>query len=149
GVQRWLEPAEPELLAELAAAFDPLADLARDVRATIADDPPPTLHDGGVIRPGVSVELDTLLESTRDARAWIAGLQESERRATGIAKLKVGYNKVFGYYLEVPRGQLDRVPPHYAAKQTLTTAQRYITPELKEREQLVLRTEVERVRLET
>jgi DNA mismatch repair protein MutS len=149
GVLRWLEPAQPELLAQLAAAFDPLDDLARDVRATLADEPPPTLHDGGVIRPGVSPELDALLDSTRDARAWIAGLQESERRTTGIAKLKVGYNKVFGYYLEVPRGQLDKVPPHYAAKQTLTTAQRYITPELKEREQLVLRTEVERVRLET
>jgi DNA mismatch repair protein MutS len=136
------------MLAALHAAVDPLADLAHDVRATVVDDPPAHLRDGGVIRPGASPDLDALLDSTREAREWIAGLQESERRATGITKLKVGYNKVFGYYLEVPRGQAERVPAHYTGKQTLVSAQRYVTPELKEKEQLVLRSEAERTRLE-
>jgi DNA mismatch repair protein MutS len=140
--------ADAELLATLHAAVDPLADLAADVRRTLVEDPPAHLRDGGVIRPGADAELDALLDSTRDARQWIAGLQESERRASGIAKLKVGYNKVFGYYLEVPRGQVERVPAHYIAKQTLVGAQRFVTPELKEREQLVLRSEAERLRLE-
>src|SRR5262249_36404766 len=85
----------------------------------------------------------------REAREWIAGLQAAERQATGLQKLKVGYNKVFGYYLELPRGQVERAPAHYTAKQTLVGAQRYITPDLKEKEQIVLRSEAERVRLET
>jgi DNA mismatch repair protein MutS len=137
------------LVGELHAALDPLADLAADIRATLVDEPPAHLRDGGVIRAGASSELDALLDETRAARDWIAGLQESERRATGLAKLKVGYNKIFGYYLEVPRGQAERVPAHYIGKQTLVGAQRFVTPELKEREQLVLRAEAERVRLET
>jgi DNA mismatch repair protein MutS len=148
GIAAPVAPASAGLLSELHAAVDPLADLARDVRATVVDDPPPHLREGGVIRPGAAAALDALLDSTREAREWIAGLQASERRATGIAKLKVGYNKVFGYYLEVPRGQAERVPAHYTGKQTLVGAQRYITPELKEREQLVLRAEAERTRLE-
>ena len=137
------------LLATLHAALDPLADLAKDVRCTVVDEPPSHLRDGGVIRRGASTELDALLESTHEARQWIAGLQDSERAATGISKLKVGYNKVFGYYLEVPRGQVERVPSHYMAKQTLVAAQRYITPEMKDKEQVVLRSEAEQVRIET
>jgi DNA mismatch repair protein MutS len=136
------------LLTEVHAALDPLDDLARDIRATLVDDPPAHTRDGGVIRAGASPELDALLAGTRDARDWIAGLQESERRATGIAKLKVGYNKVFGYYLEVPRAHADRVPAHYIGKQTLVGAERFVTPELKDREQQVLRAETERIRLE-
>ncbi|UCE03232.1 MAG: DNA mismatch repair protein MutS [Candidatus Latescibacterota bacterium] len=148
-IRAHLAAAEPAFLARLHAAIDLLADVVRDIRRTLVDEPPGHVREGGVIRPGVSDELDALLGSTRAAREWIASLQESERRATGIAKLKVGYNKVFGYYLEVPRGQVDKVPEHYSAKQTLVAAQRYITPELKEKEQLVLRAETERVRLET
>jgi DNA mismatch repair protein MutS len=141
--------AQADLLAALQAQADPLSDIQRDVEATLVDDPPAHLRDGGVIRAGVSPELDGLLASTQSARDWIAGLQESERRATGIAKLKVGYNRVFGYYLEVPRSQAERVPAHYTGKQTLVNAQRYVTPELKTQEQLVLRAETERVRIET
>jgi DNA mismatch repair protein MutS len=139
----------PPLLDGLRADLDPLDDVRRDVRATLVDEPPSHLREPGFVRAGASAELDALLESTREARQWIADLQESERRATGIAKLKVGYNKVFGYYLEVPRGQAERVPAHYHAKQTLVGAQRYITPDLKEKEQLVLRSEAERLGLET
>jgi DNA mismatch repair protein MutS len=147
-IRAHLADAEPTLLARLHAAIDPLADIVCDVRRTLVDEPPGHVREGGVIRTGVSDELDELLGSTREAREWIASLQESERRATGIAKLKVGFNKVFGYYLEVPRGQVDKVPEHYSGKQTLVAAQRYITPELKEKEQLVVRAETERVRLE-
>jgi len=143
-----LQSASGTLLATLHAELDPLADLSADVRHTLVDEPPPHLREGGVIRPGVSDALDNLLASTRDSRQWIASLQDSERAATGIGKLKVGYNKVFGYYLEVPRGQLERVPAHYMPKQTLVAAQRYITPELKDKEQLVLRAEDERIRIE-
>ena len=141
--------AQAELVAALHARTDPLTDIQRDIESTLVDEPPAHLRDGGVIRSGVSSELDALLASTQDARDWIAGLQESERRATGIQKLKVGYNRVFGYYLEVPRSQADRVPAHYTGKQTLVSAQRYVTPELKSQEQLVLRAETERVRIET
>ncbi|MFQ5599340.1 MAG: DNA mismatch repair protein MutS [Candidatus Krumholzibacteriia bacterium] len=147
-IRAHLEDAEPALLRELHETLDPLEDCARDARQTLVDEPPAHVRDGGVIRPGVSEDLDRLLDSTREARAWIAALQQSERSATGITKLKVGYNKVFGYYLEVPRGQIDKVPPRYTGKQTLVAAQRYITPELKEKEQLVLRAESERVRIE-
>ena len=148
-LREMLEPVQGTLLAALREAMDPLQDLVEDVRRTLVDEPPPHLRAGGVIRPGVSEELDALLDSTRSAREWIAALQESERAASGIGKLKVGYNKVFGYYLEVPRGQVEKVPERYSPKQTLVGAQRYITPELKEKEQLVLRAEDERVRLET
>ncbi len=144
-----LQSVPGALIASLRHALDPLADLTDDVRRTLVDEPPPHLREGGVIRPGVSDELDALLDSTRSAREWIAALQTSERNATGIAKLKVGYNKVFGYYLEVPRGQADKVPSHYDPKQTLVSAQRYITPELKDKEQMVLRAEDERIRIET
>ncbi len=144
-----LTPATAPLLLELHGGLDPLSDLAEFIRTTLVEDPPAHLRDGGVIRNGASSELDELLAGTREAREWIASLQESERRATGIAKLKVGYNKIFGYYLEVPRGQAERVPAHYIGKQTLVNAQRFITPEMKEREQLVLRAETERVRIET
>jgi len=137
------------LLEELAAGLDPLADLAAAVRATLVDEPPTHVREPGFVRPGASAELDTLLAETRTAREWIAGLQSSERTATGIAKLKVGFNKVFGYYLEVPRAHVSRVPPHYTAKQTLVNATRFVTPELKEREQIVLRAEAERLTIET
>ena len=137
------------LLEELVAQLDPLTDLAADVRATLAEEPPAHLREPGFIRPGASTELDALLAETHAARSWIAGLQESERTATGIAKLKVGFNKVFGYFLEIPRAQVGRAPAHYTAKQTLVNATRFVTPELKEREQIVLRAEAERLRIET
>jgi DNA mismatch repair protein MutS len=147
-VKQHLQEQRAPLLQELWSAIDPLEDLAATIRRTLVDDPPTHLREGGVIRPGVSAELDQLLDSTRDAREWIAGLQATERKRTGIAKLKVGYNKVFGYYLEVPRGSVDQVPDTWVGKQTLVNAQRYITPELKEKEQLVLRADGERIRIE-
>ena len=118
------------------------ADLCQDVvnliRQAIVDEPPAVLSAGGVIRQGFSAELDNILLASRDAKAWVANLEKQERERTGIRNLKVGYNKVFGYYLEVTKANADRVPEEYIRKQTLVNAERYITPELKEYESLIL-----------
>ncbi|NMB53402.1 MAG: DNA mismatch repair protein MutS [Leptolinea sp.] len=111
----------------------------------IGDEPPATLQNTGVIRPGYSPELDNIIQSSRDAREWIANLEQVERERTGIKNLKVGYNKVFGYYIEITHSHTGVVPDEYIRKQTLVNAERYITPEMKEYETLVLNAE-ERIR---
>ncbi len=111
------------------------------LQAAIADEPPATLQNTGVIRPGYSSELDNIIEASRHAREWIANLESVERERTGIKSLKVGYNKVFGYYIEVTRANAEIVPSEYIRKQTLVNAERYITPEMKEYETLVLNAE--------
>jgi DNA mismatch repair protein MutS len=113
--------------------------------SSIADDPPATLQNTGIIQPGFSAELDSVIESSRHAREWINGLESVERQRTGIKTLKVGYNKVFGYYIEISHGQASHAPVEYIRKQTLVNAERYITPEMKEYEALVLNAE-ERIR---
>jgi len=113
--------------------------------AAISDDPPATLQNPGVIRRGYSGELDTVIESSNYAREWIAKLEGLERQRTGIKTLKVGYNKVFGYYIEISRGAANLAPGEYIRKQTLVNAERFITPDLKEYETLVLNAE-ERIR---
>jgi len=115
----------------------------------IVDDPPATLADGGVIRPGFSAELDGLHAASKNAKQWIAGLERQERARTGIKNLKVGYNKVFGYYIEVTSANLAQVPADYIRKQTLVGAERFITPDLKEYESLVLNAQERIVELET
>lgn len=124
----------PALLLEaaerLAAADGPLATLS----AALADEPPPSFDDGGVIRPGFSPEIDSLRALTRDARSFLLGLEQVERERTGIRSLKVGHNKVFGYYIEVSAANAALVPPHYQRRQTLVGAERYVTEELKEYE---------------
>src|SRR5690606_14325833 len=104
----------------------------------ITDEPPATLNNTGIIREGFSKDLDTILASTQDARDWIANLEPTERRRTGIPTIKVGFNKVFGYYIEVTKAQSNKVPDDYIRKQTLVNAERYITPDLKEYESLIL-----------
>jgi len=111
----------------------------------IAEDPPATLQNTGAIKPGYSAELDGVIEASRHAREWIANLENLERDRTGIRTLKVGYNKVFGYYIEISRGVADKAPESYIRKQTLVNAERFITPEMKEYETLVLNAE-ERIR---
>lgn len=111
----------------------------------IDDDPPATLQNTGVIRPGYSAELDGVIDASKHARDWIANLEGIEREKTGIKTLKVGYNKVFGYYIEISRGAADKAPESYIRKQTLVNAERFITPEMKEYETLVLNAE-ERIR---
>ena len=115
------------------------------LETAITDEPPATLQNIGVIRPGFSAELDGVMERSRHAREWIAGLETIERKRTGIKSLKVGYNKVFGYFIEVTQANTEIVPVEYIRKQTLVNAERYITPELKEYETLVLNAE-ERIR---
>ncbi|HEX9840717.1 MAG TPA: DNA mismatch repair protein MutS, partial [Anaerolineales bacterium] len=115
------------------------------LQSSIDDDPPSTLQNTGIIRPGYSPELDSIIEASKHARDWIANLESVERERTGIKTLKVGYNKVFGYYIEISRGAADRAPENYIRKQTLVNAERFITPEMKEYETLVLNAE-ERIR---
>ncbi len=132
----------------LAGWTDRLPDLTRlgtRVTGALVDDPPVAPGDGGVFRPGFHAGLDEIRERARGGKAWIARLQERERKATGIASLKVGFNKVFGYYLEVTASHQAKVPDRYIRKQTLVNAERYVTPELKEEEEKILGAE-ERLR---
>ncbi|ARU41986.1 DNA mismatch repair protein MutS [Armatimonadetes bacterium Uphvl-Ar1] len=118
--------------------FDRHEELAEQLRKGVADSAPVSARDGGVIREGFDLELDALRQLSRDGKGYIARLEAKERAATGLEKLKVGYNSVFGYYLEVSRAMADKVPDHYIRKQTLANAERYITAELKEHESAVL-----------
>lgn len=128
--------------------LDPCDDLGGLIAAAIADQPPATLQNVGIIRPGFSAEVDTIIATSRDAKTWIANLENSERTRTGIRSLKVGYNKVFGYYLEVSDANAHLVPADYIRKQTLVKAERYITPQLKEMENLILHADERQLELE-
>jgi DNA mismatch repair protein MutS len=140
---------EAPLLRGLTGEMDQLADIRELLEASISPDTPPTLQDGGVVREGYDPELDDL-RSTRDgARDFIASLQTRERERTGIASLRVGFNKVFGYYLEVTKANLSKVPEGFVRKQTLANAERYFTPELKEWEERVFGAEDRIQSLET
>jgi DNA mismatch repair protein MutS len=126
------------LLLSLCGEIDPLEDLYGLIAAAIVDDPPFVLREGGLIRDGFDAELDELRQIGREGKGWIARLELQEKEQTGIATLKVRYNRVFGYYIEVPRSQVARIPEHYQRKQTLANAERYVTDELKVYEEKVL-----------
>ena len=126
------------LLKKLASRIDALEEIRDKIDAAIVEDPPFTVREGGMIKRGYSEELDSINDSARDSRRWIAGLESTEKERTGIKNLKVGYNKVFGYYIEVSKSQTDMVPENYIRKQTLVNGERYVTPELKEMENLVM-----------
>ncbi len=132
----------------LQEGFDVLTDVAERLAAALVDHPPAQLGDGDTIRPGHSMPLDELRGLRDGGRSYIATLQARERARTGIASLKVGYNKVFGYYIEVTKANKDAVPADYERRQTLTGAERYVTPELKDYEAKVLGAEEEIARLE-
>jgi DNA mismatch repair protein MutS len=136
------------LLEHSGAALGDHGELCATIERAIVPEPPSHLRDGGVIRRGFDPDLDGLIDESEAAKRWIAGLEARERERTGIASLKVGYNKVFGYYLEVSNANARSVPPDYVAKQSLVNGQRYFTPELKEKEDLILHTEERRVREE-
>jgi DNA mismatch repair protein MutS len=140
GLLALLPPGEPAL-ASFLEGLELCAIELQLLEAAISEDPPGTLQNIGVIRPGYSAELDGVIERSRHAREWIASLETVERERTGIKSLKVGYNKVFGYYIEVTRSNTNLVPSEYIRKQTLVNAERYITPEMKEYEALVLNAE--------
>jgi len=135
-------------LEHLASSLDPCEDVASLIYSAITDDPPASTSTGSVIRPGFSTELDSIVTAAQDAKIWVANLEKRERERTGVKNLKVGYNKVFGYYIEVTRANLDAVPEEYIRKQTLVNAERFITPELKEYEALILNAEERQAEVE-
>ena len=129
-------PALNRLVGE--ARFDEVADVRERILTTIADDPPLNLTDGGTIRDGISADLDQLRDISRNSKQYIAAIETRERARTGISSLKVRFNNVFGYYLEISKANMDRVPADYDRKQTLVNAERFTTPELKELESKIL-----------
>jgi DNA mismatch repair protein MutS len=139
----------PATLSEINARLHPLNDLTGAISRAINDDPPAKLEDGGVIREGFNTELDDLRSLSFSAKDWIANLQKQERERTGISSLKIGFNNVFGYYIEVTHTHKEKVPKEYIRKQTMTNAERFITPELKEYEDKVLNADERILAIET
>ncbi|NIO03600.1 MAG: DNA mismatch repair protein MutS [Proteobacteria bacterium] len=147
-IKRVLQAFEAPLLGEIFAALDDLQDVGRIIEESIRDDAPPTIKEGGIIKDGYNSELDGLRQVIREGKTWIARLEKEERERTGINSLKVRFNQVFGYYIEITKTHLNRVPDDYIRKQTLTNAERFITPRLKEYESRVLGAEEKITRLE-
>ena len=136
-----LSARSSEMLRGLFDGLDDLAERGNRIVSFLADDLPMTVREGGLIRAGAAPELDALNDGVKDARAWLAGLEGRERERTGISSLKIGFNKVFGYYIEITNTYRDRIPADYIRKQTLVNAERYITPEMKEMESRILNAE--------
>jgi len=137
-VKEQLEKLAAPLLKKMNQVIDPLSDCADRIEQTIVDDPPLTVREGGIIRPGANAEADRLREIMEGGSGTIAAIEASEREKTGIRTLKIGFNRVFGYYIEVSKSFMDQVPDHYIRKQTLANCERYITQELKELENEIL-----------
>ncbi len=133
-----IEPSPCPALKGIGAALTGFEALAAHIDATLTDTPPLSIHEGNLIKPGVSAQLDELRDAYVNGKKWIARLQESERQRTGISSLKVGYTRVFGYYIELSKANLDSIPDNYQRKQTLVNGERFITPELKEMEAKIL-----------
>ena len=140
--------SHPLILAELAHGIIPCPEIADLIARSIVDEPPLALKEGGIIRDGFDAALDELREASRGGKDWIARLQQEEIERTGIGSLKIRFNSVFGYYVEVTRSNLDKVPPHYIRKQTIANGERFITPELKEMEGKILGAEERSMKLE-
>ena len=137
-VKAQLAALDVPMLQKLNQAIDPLTDCADLIENTIVDDPPLTVREGGIIRPGADPEADRLRDIMNGGKGTLAAIEAEEREKTGIRTLKVGYNRVFGYYIEVSKSFTEQVPIHYTRKQTLANCERYITPQLKELEDQVL-----------
>ena len=133
-----LEEMQSELLKNIHDDMDPLEDLCTLVKDAIREEPPIAMKEGNIIRDGYNEEVDKLRRAKSDGKEWLAKLENDEREKTGIKNLRIKYNKVFGYYLEVTNSYKDMVPDYYTRKQTLANAERYITPELKELEDMIL-----------
>jgi len=143
-----LDSANSEPLKGLMDRMEPVDDIVERIQSVLVDEPPAQLKEGGVIRQGVSGELDELRALAKGGKQWLADLQKTESERTGIPSLKVGFNKVFGYYLEVTHAHKDKVPPEWIRKQTLVNAERYITEELKAYEEKILGAEERLLALE-
>ncbi len=138
GLRAALADCATALVGGLVSQIDDLPELADVLVGALADDPPLQVTEGGILRDGYSPELDELRDAAAHGREWIAELQHQERERTGIKSLRVGYNQVFGYYIEVTKANLHLVPDNYERKQTLSNAERFVTPELKEMEARIL-----------
>ncbi len=143
-----LQQAEDPWLQELARTIDPLQELAELLTSAISQDAPISVREGGLIHAGYNAEVDRLREAAVDGKNWIIDLESRERENTGIKSLKVRYNRIFGYYIEVTRSNLSQVPEHYIRKQTMANGERYFTPELKEIEDTILGAEQKVLALE-
>ncbi len=143
-----LEEFDCELLTELRNDMDTLEELHALIDASIVEEPPISVRDGGLIKEGYNAEVDQYRQAKTEGKTWLAELEAKEREKTGIKNLKIKYNKVFGYYLEVTNSYKDLVPDYFTRKQTLANAERYITPELKELEDMILGAEDKLVSLE-
>jgi DNA mismatch repair protein MutS len=146
--RKLLACTEAEALRRISSSIEDFSATVQDIGGTLVDDPPLATNEGGLVRPGCNSELDELRVLAHDAKAFIARLQETERQRTGIPNLRVAYNSVFGYYIEVTKSWLAQVPKNYLRKQTVANAERFITPELKEYEAKVLNAEERIKRLE-
>ncbi|MBN2035304.1 MAG: DNA mismatch repair protein MutS [Chitinispirillaceae bacterium] len=135
---RILKEAPPRIIADAVGSLSGFEHVVHRIAATLTDNPPHSIREGNIIRNGVSPELDELRDIAGSSKKWIARLQESERARCGISSLKVGFNRVFGYYIEVSNANLNLVPADYTRKQTLTNGERFVTPELKEMEGKIL-----------
>ncbi len=147
-IKHSLSSSTSTLLSENAAKMNTLQDVADLIDEAIHEDPPVSIKEGGIIKEGYDDELDRLISLSRDGKSWIAEFAASEQKRTGISSLKVGFNKVFGYYIEISKANLHLAPPDYSRKQTLVNGERYITEALKNKEQQVLGAEEKRIELE-
>ncbi len=147
-IKALLAEAPTELLKQIEQQIDPLEDILTLIDSAIVEEPPFSIREGGMIREGYHKELDELRSIVSDGRGFLASIEAAEREKTGISKLKIGYNRVFGYYIEVPNSASESVPENYIRKQTLANAERYITEELKELESKVLGAQERIVKLE-
>ncbi|MGB7604413.1 MAG: DNA mismatch repair protein MutS [Lutisporaceae bacterium] len=147
-IKNLIKNCTSKILKKMYEDLDPLQDIYELIEKSIIEDAPITLKEGNLIKKGVTSELDKLKEGAINGKQWIAELEQKEREKSGIKSLKVGYNKVFGYFLDVTKSNLTHVPDYFIRKQTLSNSERYITPELKELEDMVLGAEEKLVELE-
>ena len=147
-IRTLLDDMDGDMAAEIRDEFDCLTDIYQLVESSIIEEPPISVRDGDIIKDGYNEEVDKLRKAKTEGKSWLADLEAREKENTGIKNLRIKYNKVFGYYLEVTNSFKDLVPDYYTRKQTLTNAERYITPELKELEDMILGSEDKLVSLE-
>ena len=147
-IKAGLKESKSALLHELLKQIDAMPDIYALLEQAIAEDPPQSVKEGGIIKDGYDKEIDRLREASRKSKIWIAELEEQEKKETGIKNLKIGYNKIFGYFIEVTKSYLSQVPYRYIRKQTLANCERFVTPELKEMEETILNADEKSMRLE-
>jgi DNA mismatch repair protein MutS len=147
-IKKFLHDVRSPLLVILNSEMDELSDICALIEESIAEDPPQSIKDGGIIKDGYDCQVDRYREASKKGKLWISELEDQEKKDTGIKNLKIGYNKIFGYYIEVTKSYLNLVPYRYIRKQTLANAERFVTPELKDMEETILNADEKALRLE-